>query len=85
MTGPERRPAISDLTTYTSDPRVSTRDGGYTVHVDGETIHVLPSPALGWGAYTGPNLDLIITTAGPWTGFPTADVLIAALLQADDG
>jgi hypothetical protein len=70
---------------YLSDPRVTTRpSGGYTVTAGGHTVHVLNTGAMGWGAYTGPNLELIVTGSGPWIGIPTADALIGVLLQADN-
>ncbi|MBB5872004.1 hypothetical protein F4553_005383 [Allocatelliglobosispora scoriae] len=72
------------MSRYAEDPRVTAHANGFTVQVGDHFVHVLDSGALGWGAYTGPNLDLIVTAAGPWIGSPTADDLISALLHTDN-
>jgi hypothetical protein len=73
------------MSRYLDDPRVTARpSGGYTVTAGGQTVHVLDTGTMGWGAYAGPNLDLIVGPSGPWIGIPTADALIGVLLQADN-
>jgi hypothetical protein len=69
---------------YDHDPRVTRRDSGYTVQLSKRTVYVLDADVLGWGVYTGPNLDLVFTDAGPLLGAATADELIGALLRADN-
>jgi hypothetical protein len=69
---------------YDNDPRVTRRGSGYTVQLNGQAVHVLDADMLGWGAYTGPNLDLLFTATGPLLGAASADELIGALLQADN-
>ena len=72
------------MSRYDNDPRVTRRGSGYAVQVANQTVYVLDADILGWGAYTGPNLDLMFSDAGPLLGAATADELIGALLQADN-
>jgi hypothetical protein len=68
---------------YDHDPRVTRRGSGYTVQLSTQAVHVLETDVLGWGAFTGPNLDMLLTDAGPLVGVATADEVIGALLQTD--
>ncbi len=69
------------MSRYRNDPRVTVSGNGYAVTVDGTTYRVLHSDVLGWGVYTGPNLDLVYTTDNEWAcGLADADDAIALLL-----
>ena len=72
------------MSRYDNDPRVTRRGSGYAVQLTNQTVYVLDADILGWGAYTGPNLDLMFTSAGPLLGVAAADELIGALLQSDN-
>ena len=69
-----------------TDSRVTAREnGGWDVTTSQGTYHVLDSEALGWGIFTGQNLDLVFTDGGPVLGAAEPQGLIDALLNADDG
>lgn len=68
-----------------TDPRVSTYGGsGYEVTTKDGVYRVLDSGVLGWGVYTGQNLDLVFSPDGPVIGAAGPDELVAGLLKADD-
>ena len=69
----------------TSDPRVAARpNGGWDVTTGQGSYHVLHSDAMGWGIYTGPNLDLVFGSDGPAIGAARGEELVKALLDADN-
>ncbi len=72
---------MSDTAT---DPRVSPFGGdGWEVSTSQGVYRVLNSGLMGWGVYTGQNLDLVFTDSGPAIGAENADDLIRALLDND--
>lgn len=69
-----------------NDPRVTAFGGdGYEVTTSTGTFRVLNAGVMGWGVYTGSNLDLVVTDTGPAIGAADGDELVKALLDADDG
>ncbi len=69
------------MSSYDDHPAVSGDGNGFTVQRDGADYRVLPNEAMGWGIYTGPNLDLVFGDNGPAIGFGDADTAIGALLD----
>lgn len=75
----------SIVTAYIDDPRVEQEGDGFivTIHQGGHShrFSVLWSESLGWGIYTGPDLQIAI---GPddrfLIGFVTADDALYAIL-----
>lgn len=68
------------MSRYDQDRRVHPAGRGYTVTAGGTRYRVLPSQTLGWGIYTGPNLDLLPAPGGFAIGYQTADDAIGDLL-----
>jgi hypothetical protein len=53
---------------------------GRTVHHDGTDYRILHNGPLGWGIYTGPNLDMVPAEGGGFAiGFDSASDAEAAL------
>lgn len=68
-----------------NDSRVTARNGGgYDVTTKSGNYHVLDAGVMGWGVYTGPNLDMVFTNDGPLIGAAGPEDLIRGLLKADD-
>jgi hypothetical protein len=67
---------------YDHDARVVRAGNEFTVTAsDGTVYYVLPSDLMGWGIFTGPNLDLVPTAGGRFAiGIDTADHAIAAII-----
>ncbi len=53
---------------------------GWTVRVDGRDLRVLPNGAMGWGVYTGPNLEVAMVGGSPAVGYADVEELVGALL-----
>lgn len=71
------------MSRYRNDPRVTRTGTGFTVTTGDTDYRILPNDTLGWGIYTGPNLDLVIFDSGVLAlGFHTADKAIKALIGA---
>lgn len=71
------------MSRYERDWRVSRAGNGYTVTTGGTEYRVLPSSALGWDIYAGPNLDPVsVADRSPGTDYPSADEAISALIGA---
>lgn len=66
-----------------TDPRVTAYGTGYTVTTSQGTHRVLNAGDMGWGVYTGQNLDLLFGEDGPAIA-ADANELITGLLKADD-
>jgi hypothetical protein len=64
------------------DPRVKPLGAdGYQVATDTGIVNVLHSDMLGWGLYTGPRLEMVITGSGPAIGIVSAEAAIKAVLR----
>lgn len=75
---------IKTYLAWSVDPRVTASGAGYTVTTRRGTYHVLDSGVMGWGVYTGRNLDMVFGADGPLIGAAAADDLVKALLDADN-
>ncbi len=68
-----------------NDPRVARFGGdGYEVTTTKGVYRVLNAGVMGWGVYTGPNLDLAFTPAGALIGAADPEELIRMLLKTDN-
>lgn len=69
------------MSNYDRDSRVHRQGRGYTVTNRGTEYQVLPNQSLGWGIYSGRNLNLVqVAGRGLAIGYRSADEAIRVLI-----